>query len=84
MTGAEQLELDLRYCRCGARLVAAVNDRRGLCDGCILERTSAGHLWNEDPHAARRHLQRWLAARGLDSRGRRIVRARARRKRCSP
>ena len=61
-----QLELfavDERKCACGAQLRGAVNDRRGLCDLCILRRTIEGHEWTEDPDAAREHLARWLRAR---------------------
>jgi len=56
----EQLE---RRCPCGGELVGAVNDRRGLCDPCILKKTNEGHKWHEDPEEAREHLREWLRRR---------------------
>jgi hypothetical protein len=61
----EQLTLSFEpRCECGAVLVSSCNDRRGLCDRCILRRTIAGHQWKEDPEAARVHLRTWLERRG--------------------
>jgi hypothetical protein len=63
MEQLDLFELHPPRCACGAELIGAVNDRRGLCDRCILRRTIEGHEWNEDPELARAHLAQWLAAR---------------------
>lgn len=67
----EQLELGLGgphrgvdRCACGAFLRSSVEDYRGLCDRCILQKTIAGHVWSEDPLSTRAHLARWLARQG--------------------
>lgn len=54
----------MKHCTCGAELVGSVNDFRGLCDRCILHKTMSGHVWNEDPDAARAHHAQWLRDRG--------------------
>lgn len=60
-----QLELFAeRRCVCGAELVSSVNDRRRLCDRCILRKTIDGHEWNEDPEESRAHLRAWLERHG--------------------